>query len=255
PAAAPPAEAAAKKKPAKKTAAGPGVSELLVQAVSASKERRGVSLAALKKVLSTGGYDVDKNKSRLKIALLALVTKGSLVQVKGHGASGSFKINKKQPEGPKDKAKPKKPAAKKATKSPKKKAARKTTTAVKSPKKAAKSLKKAAASKTTTAAKSPKKLAAKRPAKAAAKRLPRAPRRSKLQPSRKPQLRRWLSPRKPLRRRNNGRRPPSPPPKALLRAPHLLPTELSIHTPALLSAHTALHVIFPRYRRFDRNKD
>ncbi|CAI9548590.1 unnamed protein product [Staurois parvus] len=168
PAAAPPAETAAKKKPAKKAAAGggakqgskkasgPAVSELLLQAVSASKERSGVSLAALKKILSAGGYDVDKKKSRLKIALKALVTKGSLVQVKGHGASGSFKINKKQPEGP-------------AAKSPKKKVTRKTTTATKSPKKVAKSPKKKAASKSSTAAKSPKKPAAKRPAKAAAK--------------------------------------------------------------------------------------
>ncbi|CAI9624733.1 unnamed protein product [Staurois parvus] len=163
PAAAPPAEAAAKKKPAKKKASGPAVSELLVQAVSASKERSGVSLAALKKVLSAGGYDVDKNKSRLKIALKALVTKGSLVQVKGHGASGSFKINKKQPDGAKKKAagkaptaakspkkkpaakRPAKAAAKKVTKSPKKsKAAAKPKKGAKSPAKAKPAAKKAA---------------------------------------------------------------------------------------------------------------
>ncbi|CAI9536709.1 unnamed protein product [Staurois parvus] len=184
PAAAPPAEAAAKKKLAKKVAAGgakkgikkvssPGVSELLVQAVSASKERSGVSLAALKKVLSAGGYDVDKDKSHLKIALKALVTKGSLVQVKGHGASGSFKINKKQPEGTKDKAKPKKLAAKspkKATKSSKKKAASKITTAAKRPAKAAAN---GAKPKKKKAAKSPAK--AKPAAKAAAKPKKAAP--------------------------------------------------------------------------------
>ncbi|CAI9621754.1 unnamed protein product, partial [Staurois parvus] len=101
-------EAAAKKKPAKKASAGgakkgikkasgPAVSELLVQAVSASKERSGVSLAALKKVLSAGGYDVDKNKSRLKIALKALVTKGSLVQVKGHGPPDRSRSTRSSP--------------------------------------------------------------------------------------------------------------------------------------------------------------
>ncbi|XP_056409115.1 histone H1B-like, partial [Hyla sarda] len=121
PAAAPPAEPAAKsKKQPKKSAAGgakkshkpsgPSVSELLVKAVSASKERSGVSLAALKKALAAGGYDVDRNNGRLKLAIKGLVTKGTLLQVKGSGASGSFKINKKQQET-KDKEAKKKPAA------------------------------------------------------------------------------------------------------------------------------------------------
>ncbi|OCT58930.1 hypothetical protein XELAEV_18001419mg, partial [Xenopus laevis] len=162
----PPAEPAAKakKKQPKKAAAkakkpsGPSASDLLVKAVSACKERSGVSLAALKKALAAGGYDVDKNNSRLKLALKALVTKGTLTQVKGTGASGSFKLNKKQLEG-KDKAvaKKKKPAApkvkkpaKKAPKSPKKPKK----VSAKSPKK----VKKAAA----TGAKSPKKPKAKK---------------------------------------------------------------------------------------------
>ncbi|XP_072279294.1 histone H1B-like [Pyxicephalus adspersus] len=91
------------KKGAKKPTS-PSVSELIVKAVSASKERSGVSLAALKKALSAGGYDVEKNNSRLKIAIKCLLTKGSLVLVKGTGASGSFKLNKKQQES-KDKSK------------------------------------------------------------------------------------------------------------------------------------------------------
>ncbi|CAI9622527.1 unnamed protein product [Staurois parvus] len=231
PAAAPPAEAAAKKKPAKKKASGPAVSELLVQAVSASKERSGVSLAALKKVLSAGGYDVDKNKSRLKIALKALVTKGSLVQVKGHGASGSFKINKKQPDGAK--AKPKKPATKKAAKSPKKK------------KPAAKSPKKKAASKAPTAAKSPKKKpAAKRPAKAAAaaKKVTKSPKKSKAAAKPKKGAKSPAKAKPAAKKAAKAQEGRSEeeimggdllhlhPPKALLRAPHLPPTELSIHT-------------------------
>eukprot|EP00079_Xenopus_tropicalis_P038893 XP_017952664.1 PREDICTED: uncharacterized protein LOC101733933 [Xenopus tropicalis] len=74
----PPAEpAAAKKKQPKKGGAkakkpaGPSAAELIVKAVSASKERSGVSLAALKKALAAGGYDVEKNNSRLKLFIMA----------------------------------------------------------------------------------------------------------------------------------------------------------------------------------------
>uniref|UniRef100_A0A8C4RE16 Histone H1 n=1 Tax=Erpetoichthys calabaricus TaxID=27687 RepID=A0A8C4RE16_ERPCA len=114
--------------------AGPSVSDLIVKAVSASKERHGLSLAGLKKALAAGGYDVEKNNARVKLAVKSLVSKGALVQTRGTGASGSFKINKKQAEGKekasKKKAAPKKkPAAKKPTaaaKKVKKPAAKKT---------------------------------------------------------------------------------------------------------------------------------
>uniref|UniRef100_A0A8C9ZXS7 Histone H1 n=1 Tax=Sander lucioperca TaxID=283035 RepID=A0A8C9ZXS7_SANLU len=85
----------AKKKVSKPKKVGPSVSELIVQTVAASKERSGVSAAALKKALAAGGYDVDKNKARVKTAIKSLVAKGTLVQTKGTGASGSFKMNKK----------------------------------------------------------------------------------------------------------------------------------------------------------------
>uniref|UniRef100_UPI003AAC371B histone H1-like n=1 Tax=Centroberyx gerrardi TaxID=166262 RepID=UPI003AAC371B len=157
----------AKKKAVKPKKSGPSVSELITKAVSASKERSGVSLAAVKKSLAAGGYDVDKNKARVKIAIKNLVEKGILVQVKGTGASGSFKIAKtaekvKKPAVKKAAPKAKKPAAKKPVKSPKKKAAaKKTVAAKKSPAKAKKpAAKKPAAKK---AAKSPKK-AVKKPA-------------------------------------------------------------------------------------------
>uniref|UniRef100_A0A096NCV1 H1.5 linker histone, cluster member n=1 Tax=Papio anubis TaxID=9555 RepID=A0A096NCV1_PAPAN len=90
---------AAKRKPT-----GPPVSELITKAVAASKERNGLSLAALKKALAAGGYDVEKNNSRIKLGLKSLVSKGTLVQTKGTGASGSFKLNKKAASG---EAKPK----------------------------------------------------------------------------------------------------------------------------------------------------
>lgn len=178
PAAAPPAEKVpVKKKTAKKSggpprkASGPPVSELITKAVAASKERSGVSLAALKKALAAAGYDVEKNNSRIKLGLKSLVSKGTLVQTKGTGASGSFKLNKKAASGetkPKVKkvgaAKPKKPvgAAKKPRKAtggatPKK-------SAKKTPKKAKKP---AAATVTKKVAKSPKKAKVAKPKKAA----------------------------------------------------------------------------------------
>lgn len=159
--AAAPAKVPKKKAASRPKKAGPSVGELIVKAVSSSKERSGVSLAALKKALAAGGYDVEKNNSRVKLAVKSLVTKGTLVQTKGTGASGSFKLNKKQTEAkkPVKKAAPKKPAAKKpaAAKKPKKVVAKKPAAAKKSPKKAKKP---AAAAKKAT--KSPKK--AKKPA-------------------------------------------------------------------------------------------
>uniref|UniRef100_A0A3P9B354 H15 domain-containing protein n=1 Tax=Maylandia zebra TaxID=106582 RepID=A0A3P9B354_9CICH len=73
---------------------GLSVGELIVKAVAASKERNGLSVAALKKALAAGGYDVDKNKARVKTAIKSLVAKGTLVQTKGTRTSGSFKMNK-----------------------------------------------------------------------------------------------------------------------------------------------------------------
>uniref|UniRef100_A0A3B3DU44 Histone H1 n=1 Tax=Oryzias melastigma TaxID=30732 RepID=A0A3B3DU44_ORYME len=87
---------AAKKKASKPKKAGPSVQELIVKTVAASKERSGVSTAALKKALAAGGYDVDKNKVRVKTAIKSLLTKGTLVHTKGTGAAGSFKMSKRR---------------------------------------------------------------------------------------------------------------------------------------------------------------
>uniref|UniRef100_A0A3P9D191 H15 domain-containing protein n=1 Tax=Maylandia zebra TaxID=106582 RepID=A0A3P9D191_9CICH len=81
------------------------VGELIVKAVAASKERNGLSVAALKKALAAGGYDVDKNKARVKTAIKSLVAKGTL----------ATESKAKKPAA----AKAKKPAAA-AKKSPKK---------------------------------------------------------------------------------------------------------------------------------------
>jgi histone H1/5 len=148
------------------------VSELIVQAVSSSTERSGVSLAALKKVLAATGYDVDKNNSRIKLGLKSLVSKGTLVQTRGTGASGSFKINKKtasleaKPSTTKVAAKAK---ASGATKKPKKAPGAAVKKSVSTPKKAKKPVlsKKPSKSPKKTKAVKPKKVA-KSPAKAKA---------------------------------------------------------------------------------------
>lgn len=70
------------------------MSDLIIKAASAADASAGVSLAFLKKALKAGGYDVDTNRARIITALKRLVVKKDLVQVKGSGASGSFKVNK-----------------------------------------------------------------------------------------------------------------------------------------------------------------
>jgi len=181
-----PAQAAAPAKAAKKKVvakpkpknAGSSVTELIVKSVAASKERSGVSAAAVKKALTAGGYDVEKNNSRVNTAIKNLVNKGTLVQTKGTGASGSFKISKQAAENPAKKVapaakkptvakKPKAVAAKKSPKKAKKTAAAKKSAAAKSPKKAAKSPKKPTKSPKKVARKAP--TARKTPAKKAAK--------------------------------------------------------------------------------------
>ncbi|XP_014644173.1 PREDICTED: histone H1.4-like [Ceratotherium simum simum] len=176
--AAPPAPFPAEKTPVKKArnsagaakrkASGPPVSELITKAVAASKERNGVSLAALKKALAAAGYDVEKNNSRIKLGLKSLVSKGILVQTKGTGASGSFKLNKKAaPEEAKPKpkkagaAKPKKAAG--VAKKPKTGAATPKKSVTKTPRKAKKP---AAAAGAKKVAKSPKKVKVAKPKKA-----------------------------------------------------------------------------------------
>uniref|UniRef100_S4RRI2 H15 domain-containing protein n=1 Tax=Petromyzon marinus TaxID=7757 RepID=S4RRI2_PETMA len=167
PAQPPAAATSALKSPKKKRTApkakkvGPSVSELILKALASSKERNGVSLPALKKSLAAGGYDVEKNNARVKLAIKKLVAKDAVAQVKGSGASGSFKLNKKEKAAAK--AKPKSSKEKAAAKAkPKsstaKPAAKKPAAAKKSPKKAKKS----------AAAKSPKKVkSAVKPKKAA----------------------------------------------------------------------------------------
>uniref|UniRef100_A0A3Q2Z7I3 H15 domain-containing protein n=1 Tax=Hippocampus comes TaxID=109280 RepID=A0A3Q2Z7I3_HIPCM len=75
----------------------PSLSKQIVAVISESKERKGMSVALLKKSLAAKGVDVPKLNRRINVALVSLVTKGILTQTTGIGASGSFKLAKKEP--------------------------------------------------------------------------------------------------------------------------------------------------------------
>uniref|UniRef100_A0A6V7HRV1 H15 domain-containing protein n=1 Tax=Bracon brevicornis TaxID=1563983 RepID=A0A6V7HRV1_9HYME len=129
----------------------PATSEMVNAAIKALAERNGSSLQAIKKYIASS-YKVDAEKHALFIKkyLKSGVTTGSLVQTKGKGASGSFKLAVKKSEAVKAKPKTKPVVVKKVT-TPKK-------TAVKKP--AAKKADAAAKQKAKRAAVSPKKTVA-----------------------------------------------------------------------------------------------
>lgn len=172
--------AKAKKGAPKKSAAGakkprtqpshPPTADMVKAAIKNLKERGGSSLQAIKKYISaTYKVDAEKMAPFIKKYLKSAVTAGALVQTKGKGASGSFKLSA---AAPKEK-KPKVIKAKKASAAAKKPAAAKPKKVVakkaKSPKKvkaAAKPKKAPAKEKKPKAAAKPK---APKPKKAAAK--------------------------------------------------------------------------------------
>ena len=175
-----PSKAPAKKKPAVKAPADhPKYIDMVKAAIVALKERNGSSRQAIEKYIKANYKVGDGVGTHLKLALKRGVEAKVLVQVKGTGASGSFKVNKELKE-----AKPKKPAKKPAAKKPAakkpaaKKPAAKKTAAKKPAAKAAtkkpaakKDTKKPAAKKATKPGE--KKPAAKKPA--AAKKVTKKP--------------------------------------------------------------------------------
>ena len=131
-------KAAAEKKAApKKPADHPKYSEMIAAAIGALKERTGSSRQAIVKYIAANYKVGDSAGTHVKLALKRGVVGGSLKQVKGSGASGSFKLAEK-PKPAKKKPAAKKPAAKKAKKPAAKKPAAKKAAAKKTPKKAAK---------------------------------------------------------------------------------------------------------------------
>lgn len=130
-AAAAPAAAPAAKKPKAPKVKRPGskpshppTAQLVNAAIRALKERSGSSLQAIKKYIAENNkVDADKLSPFIKRYLRKATASGKLVQTKGHGASGSFKLSaaskvekKKKPAKKPKAAKPKSKVAKKSAK-------------------------------------------------------------------------------------------------------------------------------------------
>jgi len=130
---------AAKAKVPRTKPAHPPTNEMVQGAIKSLKERGGSSLIAIKKYIAANyKVDVEKLAPFIKRALKSGVTSGTLVQTKGKGASGSFKLSAsslkdkpakkpvkavRKPSGARPKKTPKKSVKKpvekkKATKSP-----------------------------------------------------------------------------------------------------------------------------------------
>ena len=179
-------------------ASHPPYNEMVVAAITALKERNGSSRQKIIKYIRDH-YTVSEGfETHVKLALKRGVTKGTLSQTKGTGASGSFKVVKKEtkpaakkpaakkaPAKPKTTtktAKPKKPAAKKAApaKAAKPKAKKPAEKKKATPKKATTTKPKAKPTKAATPKKpkvkaAPKKQAAAKKPKSPAKKKPAAP--------------------------------------------------------------------------------
>ena len=155
---------AAKKAAAKKPADHPKYIEMIIAAIGALKERGGSSRQAIVKYIHANYKVGDGADTHIKLGLKRGVTGGAIKQVKGTGASGSFKLSdaKAAKKTPKKKAVAKKPAAVKKT------------PVKKTPKKAAKKSAKKTPKKKPAAKKAAKKPVAKKPvAKKAAKKAPK----------------------------------------------------------------------------------
>lgn len=129
---APVAASVAAPKKAKKVAAGPKkpktkpnhppIAQMVSEAIKALKERNGSSLPAIKKYIAANNkVDVLKLAPFIKKSVKSSVVAGKLIQTKGKGASGSFKLPAKEKEA----KKPKKVVKKKATTGEKKVKAKK----------------------------------------------------------------------------------------------------------------------------------
>lgn len=201
-----PAPATPAKKQPKSAAAGgvkkakakpthPKTSEMVNNAIKELKERSGSSLQAIKKYIAAQ-YKVDAEKLApfIRKYLKSAVESGALIQTKGKGASGSFKLESKSASSKKPAAAgSKKPASSAAAKSKKGSAA--SAAASKSKKPAASSSasspskgKASAATRDKKAAAAKKKPAAKKaaaPAKAKAAAAPKAKKTAK-PPTKKP---------------------------------------------------------------------
>lgn len=166
------AKAAASKKPKGKPA-HPPTADMVNAAIKNLKERGGSSLQAIKKYIAAN-YKVDSEKlsTFIKKYLKSAVASGALVQPKGKGATGSFKLSgegktaavKKAPvKQPKEKKAVAKTAPKKKTAAVKKPAAEKKKVAAVKPKTPSKAKKTAKPPTKKPKTPKPKKAAVKKP--------------------------------------------------------------------------------------------
>ncbi|KAH9592150.1 hypothetical protein MS3_00004177 [Schistosoma haematobium] len=118
----------------KMPASHPPVVNMITAAILAVKDRKGSSLATIKKYIAANyKFDVEKQAAHIRRAIVHGVEKGAFIRVgnKGKGASGSFKVAEKKivdakpkvakpktkaPSAVKPKSTPKKPKEKKVTK-------------------------------------------------------------------------------------------------------------------------------------------
>ncbi|KAK3728928.1 hypothetical protein QZH41_005434 [Actinostola sp. cb2023] len=182
----------AAKKAAPKPAEHPKYQDMVLAALGALKDRTGSSRQAIEKYIKANYKVGDNCGTHLKLALKRMSDKGSILHVKGTGASGSFKLNKAVAVEKKAKKKvvkkpaAKKPAAKKpvAKKPAAKKPAAKKAAAKKGAKKSAGKAKAAAKAKPAAKA-AAKKPAAKKPAVKKAKPAAKKPAAKKAKPAAK----------------------------------------------------------------------
>ncbi|XP_076635400.1 uncharacterized protein LOC143348716 [Colletes latitarsis] len=140
----------------------PPTSEMVTSAIRELKDRKGSSLQAIKKYMaSTYKVDGEKLAPFIKRYLKSAVTSGAVVQTKGKGASGSFKLP--MTKGTETKARVQRTAVKVAEPKKVKKSVEKKTTPVRKPAAVKKSspIKKAETAKKPAAAKKPSKAAEK----------------------------------------------------------------------------------------------
>ncbi|XP_027867071.1 histone H1-like [Xiphophorus couchianus] len=187
-------------KPPPKSKKGASIYKLIVAIVAESKERKGMSLTALKKALAVKGVNVAKGNKRINNAVTKLVTGGTLSRTKGTGACGSFKIAKPKREPKVADADPKKAVKKKAPAKAKRPAGKKASAPKKPANKRAaakRSPKKSPAKKVVRKVKkSPKKTVARRP-----KTVKRPKAAKKPKPARRPAARRPVAKKRPVKRR------------------------------------------------------
>ncbi|XP_030061831.1 histone H1x [Microcaecilia unicolor] len=90
----------AKKKSSKKKNQPGKYSQLVVDTIRKLGERNGSSLAKIyNEAKKVSWFDQQNGRTYLKYSVKALVQNDTLVQVKGIGANGSFKLNRKKLEG------------------------------------------------------------------------------------------------------------------------------------------------------------